>query len=293
MRIAPTPSGYLHWGNAMSFVVTAALANRSGASLLLRIDDLDDERVKQEHIQDVFDTLNWLGLDYYTGPKDALELASEWSQKCRMASYSDLIEALLEKDMVYPCDCSRKQIAERGGLSASDHECRSRKIDPTQNEISWRIRLPESCVVQVDDALRGRIQVDLNSEMPDFVVRRRDGIPGYQIASLADDLEYGIDLIVRGEDLLASTAAQLYLADTVGSKSFRKAQFIHHPLIKNQDGSKLSKSEGAEALKTAREKGMSRAEAFRKIAGMLNVPGDPTDIDSFSLAFDPEEHLRG
>lgn len=292
-RIAPTPSGFLHLGNALSFAVTAAVAKRHNAELLLRIDDLDSDRVKPEFVADIFETMTWLDLNWKSGPTGQSDLDGHWSQRFRVSNYDDMILQLLIGGHVYPCSCSRKEIDDRGGLGSADHQCRNKMVDPGKKNVSWRIKLPEKCAVPINDAVRGKVLVDLNSEMPDFVIRRRDGIPSYQIASLADDIHFGINLVVRGEDLLASTAAQLYLAKVTENVDFETSTFLHHPLIKATDGSKLSKSLGSDALKTMREKGMRSAEIFQLIGSHLGIESQVVDIEGLSKALDPQLHLRG
>ena len=291
-RIAPTPSGFLHLGNAMSIVVTAALVKQRGLEMLLRIDDLDSKRVRFDHIHDVFVSLEWLGVSWSKGPANEVELSDYWSQSHRIDCYNELILQLLNEGHLYPCRCSRKEIEDRGGLGSLEHKCRDKSVDPSQSDVSWRIKLPENCVIEISDESRGTLNVDLNLEMPDFVIRRRDGIPSYQVASLADDLHFGIDLIVRGEDLLESTAAQLYLAKILEKSAFGSSTFIHHPLIMAFDGGKLSKSEGADALKSMRQEGIAPDAVYSMIAERLGIRSVVYNLNSFAKEFDSQLHLR-
>ncbi len=277
----------------MSFVVTAALAKQYAAKLLLRIDDLDAERVRPGHVQDIFDSLEWLGISTDEGPQNEYELNQCWSQLVRVAQYDALVKRLQQAGHLYECACSRKEIADRGGLISMDHHCRNTQMDPKKTDVNWRIRLPETCVIDVVDGINGKISVDLNKEMPDFVVRKRDGMPSYQIASLADDLHFKVDLIVRGADLIASTAAQCYLAALLNRREFASSIFIHHPLMKALDGRKLSKSDGSEALKTMRHNGAQPELIFERIAGSLGIDRPVKDLNSFAYAFDAQLHLRG
>ena len=292
-RIAPTPSGFLHLGNALSFVVTAALARQRNTGLLLRIDDMDSNRIQLDYVSDAFKTLAWLGIEWSEGPFNQKELSDRWSQIHRVHHYEVLIKRLLDSGHLYPCGCSRKEIADRGGVGSIEHDCRANDVDPKQPEISWRIKLPKECVVEIQDEVKGRIDVNLKTEMPDFVIRRRDGIPSYQIASLADDLFFGIDLIIRGDDLLASTAAQLYLANQLEESEFGNSTFIHHPLIKANDGAKLSKSAGSNALETMRQQGVKPEMVYSMIATQLGMNSLVNDLGSFAKNFDSQLHLRG
>lgn len=277
----------------MSFVVTAALEHERNAELHLRIDDLDSDRMQTEYVSDIYESLQWLGISWVEGPTSENDLNNRWSQRHRVDQYDKLIQQLLNGDYLYPCDCSRKEIADRGGLGSFDHECRSKTVDPNQYDVSWRVKLPDDCVVEIQDEIRGKILVDLKSAMPDFVIRRRYGIPSYQIASLADDLHFGIDLVVRGIDLLESTAAQLHLAGLLGKSEFSNSTFIHHSLITAKDGAKLSKSAGSEALKIIRNQGVKSGAVYGMIAEQLGIESLIYDLNSFAKVFDPQLHLRG
>src|SRR5688500_4640510 len=109
-RIAPTPSGYLHAGNALSFILTKALAERTGAKILLRIDDLDQERVRKEYVQDIFDTLDFLGIEWHEGPRNYEDYKNHYSQQHRMDHYTSALQQLLEKNAVFSCTCSRSML---------------------------------------------------------------------------------------------------------------------------------------------------------------------------------------
>jgi glutamyl-tRNA synthetase len=245
-RLAPTPSGFLHVGNALNFLLTEALADRAGGTILLRIDDLDAERVRPEYVQDIFDSLNWLGISWHEGPRDPGELADHWSQHLRMAHYRDLLAQLREQGALYACDCSRQTMEQC--------RCITRRLPFDRAEVSWRLRLPEA-IIDVPELNGGTRQVELRQVMTDPVLRQRNGRPAYHIASLADDEDFAMDLIVRGEDLLASTALQLHLASLLGLPKFLAARFVHHGLITDSGGRKLSKSAGDEALVSLRSQG--------------------------------------
>jgi glutamyl-tRNA synthetase len=258
-RIAPTPSGYLHIGNILSFSLTAAAARQTGASILLRIDDLDRERAELRYIEDIFDTLRFLGIPWNEGPVDAADFERNWSQMRRLSLYNEALDLLRRSGAVFACSCSRAQLA---GASGYPGTCTDRGISLDAEGVNWRLRT---------EALRvGENLVELPVEMWDFVVRKKDGFPAYQLSSVIDDLHFGVDLVVRGEDLRASTAAQLYLADVLakagmpGAAAFKKIKFIHHPLLM-EGGEKLSKSAGATSINYLRQQGASPAEIFTLI----------------------------
>ncbi|MCX2741282.1 glutamate--tRNA ligase family protein [Pontibacter anaerobius] len=269
-RIAPTPSGYLHLGNALSFAITWALTRQQKGNIILRIDDLDDARFRQEYLQDIFETLHFLGLDYDAGPADAEDFLKNHSQHLRLPRYHALLQQLVDKGVVYACPCSRKQLSALPNNSACDlHTCRHEQQPLQQPGIAWRIRIPEDTQVTFQDLLLQTCTIALSEEMPDFVVRRKEGIPAYQIASLADDLDMGINTIVRGEDLLSSTAAQLYLARLLGAEQFTSIDFVHHPLVLEPDGGKLSKSHDSLSISEMRKRGLSSKALWQTIARTL------------------------
>ena len=242
-RIAPTPSGFLHVGNALNFLIAHQLTRDEGGTMLLRIDDLDTERVRPEYVQDVFDSLHWLGITWEEGPRDADDFYRNWSQSLRAEQPNALLTALKDAGHLFACTCSRRQL---------DHcACRSANIRFDLPDAAWRLRVPEPCPVTINGWPTGETQVDLHTALRDPILRQRNGSPAYQMASLADDIRFGMTLIVRGEDLLPSTACQLHIADLLGSK-VRHTRFLHHPLIVDEHGRKLSKSEGATALRALR-----------------------------------------
>ncbi|MCC6839923.1 MAG: hypothetical protein IT230_07180 [Flavobacteriales bacterium] len=253
-RIAPTPSGYLHAGNGAAFVLAWQLAQEAGGKVLLRIDDLDAERARTEYVQDIFDTLAWLGIGWEEGPHSPQELTERWSQYHRLAHYHRLLAELRAAGHLYACDCSRRLIAKRGATAEYDGHCRRRGLDLDGPEMAWRMRLPEAGTVALREWPTGTVRQHA-LDLPDPVVRQRNGRPAYQVASLSDDLRFGVDTIVRGMDLLPSTLIQLYMAEVLEHAAFSKVVFLHHGLIAGADGGKLSKSAGAGSLKHWRETG--------------------------------------
>jgi glutamyl/glutaminyl-tRNA synthetase len=263
-RIAPTPSGFLHAGNGAAFLLAQKLAREAGGKLLLRIDDLDIERVRPEYVEDIFQTLEWLDIAWNEGPKDAEELRRLWSQQYRLVEYLKLLDNLRETGDLYACTCSRKEITDRTGATEYDGHCRKRNVDLDTPEVAWRLRLPEGKEVNMKSWPDGK-RVKLALAPSDPVVLQRNGRPAYHIASLADDLHFNIDTIVRGTDLLASTAIQLHIAQLLGLSAFGEVLFLHHPLQVGDHGKKLSKSAGATSLRHQRKSGQS-PEAVHALA---------------------------
>lgn len=247
-RLAPTPSGFLHIGNLYSFAFTWLLVRRQQGQLLLRIDDIDNERSRPEYLENIFTWLQLLGITYEEGPTNAAEFSAIWSQQNRLSLYRKMLQQLVATGKVYACNCSRKNILADSKNGLYHGACRQKNIPLETPEVNWRIQVDEDVNISFEDNLLGMQQLQPAALMGDFVIRRRNGLPSYQIASLADDEHFGINCIVRGEDLLASTAAQLYLAKLVGVSSFLDTQFFHHPLQLDASGNKLSKSAGKTAL---------------------------------------------
>lgn len=270
-RIAPTPSGYLHHGNALSFLATAALARAAEGSLGLRIDDLDKARRRRVYLDDLFESLTWLGIRPDRGPRNSEDFLQHHSQHLRLSRYRQWLDQLAETGQVYACSCSRRQIRERSPDGRYPGTCRERGLPLDRPGLAWRVRVPETRRVTFAEWRQGERQIDLYQAMGDFVVKQKNGLPAYQIASLADDLDAGINFIVRGEDLRPSTAAQVFLAGLLNAPAFGRALFWHHPLLLDRHGGKLSKSEGAEALFNLRRRGPVPTGWYRQVGDWLGL----------------------
>ena len=231
-RLAPTPSGYLHWGNIYNFALAWAMVRRAKGTLALRIDDLDATRARPEFVADIFETLYWLGFTWDEGPKNEKDFKEHFSQGLRLAEYRNALSFFKG----YACDCSRQSVK----LKACD--CQGRNLELKANVTQWKEQ--ESGVV----------------------LWRKDDLPAYHLVSVLEDVRTHMNLIVRGEDLQESSEIQLALAKQLGpvAESFVKAQFVHHALIK-ENGEKLSKSAGATSIKYWREQGMSAAEVWSEL----------------------------
>ncbi|MFN0037161.1 MAG: glutamate--tRNA ligase family protein [Saprospiraceae bacterium] len=260
LRLAPTPSGFVHIGNALNFTLNWLAAKYSGglapsespAKIYLRIDDLDADRRRPEYLDDIFDTLRWLNLDW-----DSQSGHRAIEQSDNLPRYFHVLERLRERGLLFACQKSRRELEPFGGAYPS--EFREQNLGLDAPDVAWRIKTPPGF------------------PLPDFVVRRRDGIPAYQVASLADDLHLGITHIVRGADLEDSTAAQRFLAAALSEENFLKIKFLHHPLVLGESGEKLSKSAGATSLKTLREAGIGPEKVFRTVGEWLGLEGDSAE----------------
>ncbi len=296
-RFAPTPSGYLHLGNVLSFAITWAAARQRQAKLILRIDDLDNARFRPEYLQDIFDTLDFMGIDYDEGPRNPDDFTENYSQHLRLDSYNKLLAELQQKELLYACPCSRSQIAALSPDGRYPYTCLNLSLPLDSPETAWRIKIAPDTTISFQDILLGTCNLNLTTEMPDFVVRRKDHIPAYQIASLADDLQMGINFIVRGEDLLTSTAAQLYLASKLGNTTFAQSQFLHHPIILSSGGTKLSKSDDALSITEMRASGLTSPQLWQKIAATLGwqnqgINSSETFLAYFNIAQLPRQTIN-
>jgi len=256
-RIAPTPSGYLHLGNVLSFALTAALAHKTGAKILLRIDDLDQQRIRTEYVQDIFDTLNFMEIPWHEGPQNIREYKTEWSQMYRQESYQQALKRLRLQGDLFACNCTRS--------TNQPCTCATHRLPFDESECNWKLRTTNGDIVMQtypDEIITTKLPADVQN----FIVRKKDGLPAYQLASVLDDLLFNVDLVVRGQDLWSSTLAQLQLAQKLRVEPFLKAFFYHHQLLMSTADQKLSKSSGDTSIKHLRESGKTPAEIYGMIA---------------------------
>ena len=270
-RIAPTPSGFIHIGNAYNFVLTWLLTRKENGHLLFRIDDLDAPRIREEYIEDIFRSLEWLGIEWDEGPETVEDVYNTYSQRFRIEYYDQLLNQFIEKEKVFACTCSRKDVHLTNEINQYPGTCRSKNLPLNAPETSLRLIIPENTFISVNDINKDSKNIDLYNALRDPVLRRKDGVPAYHIASLCDDIRNEISLIVRGEDLLPSTALHLYMADIIDDNSFRYCKFHHHDLLKDGNGNKLSKSEGSISLKSMSEKNSSPIEFYNWISERMGL----------------------
>lgn len=265
-RVAPTPSGFLHRGNAVNALLTSWWASALGASLGLRIDDVDSARVRPEYLHDIFDVLAWLGVEWSSGPRAAQQSTGLRTQRIRRAR--EALTAAREDGLeVYACTCSRRVLTSipSGGCPRG---CRDRDLPFERDRTALRVVVGPGTTIDVS----GRT-VDVAAALGDFVVWRRDDVPAYQWLSVVEDTDAQVTHILRGEDLLVSSAAQILLARYLPESRFSQAIFVHHPLIKDATGTKLSKSQ----LQAPR--GLPRtAEELQIICSMARDVGDVVGI---------------
>lgn len=239
-RIAPSPSGFLHAGNAVNFLLTSWAVREAGGKLLLRIDDMDFARCRSEYLDDIFWMLDWLEIEIDSGPSGTDEFLREYSMRHKTEYYrTELRSAIVRGMQTYACTCSRSRIARDSDAATYPGFCRTSAHSLEINHSALRIQVSANTQVAV-----GTEPVNLDKTMGDFVLWRKDGQPAYQLVSVIEDRDLGVNLVVRGADLRESTAAQLYLAPMVGAHQFANASFWHHDLLTDASGQKLAKSAG-------------------------------------------------
>jgi len=261
-RYAPTPSGFLHLGNFYSMALTAAIAKKEGTKIFLRIDDMDKSRAKAEFSEDIFDCLRFLNLPWQEGPKSIEELKSTFSQTHRLPLYKDLLQTLRDDGKVFACTCSRSEIEHAGTHEVYPGTCKNKNISLDEKNVCWRLDTSLPLNLRLTEYGKLAQHFTLPENMHNFIVRRKDGLPSYQVCSLVDDVHFGIDLIVRGEDLQDSSLAQLYLAHLADLNEFLNTTFLHHSLLLNKEGHKLSKSAGDTSIQYYRKKGYKQDDVF-------------------------------
>ncbi|MDR1460945.1 MAG: hypothetical protein LBI78_04815 [Campylobacteraceae bacterium] len=262
-RIAPTPSGFIHTGNALNFILTYVLARHINAKIELRIDDIDQNRSKDIYIEDIFETLKWLRLDWDLGARDKDDFLKNYSFIHKQKILFETILSLWHKnpDIFYACKCSKKKI---NGVYRGD--CIKSKLELEKGKTALKLHVNNNTDVMLKDKC-----VDIYNTFGDITLWRKEDFCSYQFASLFSDEEHKTSLIVRGDDLFNSTALQLYMAQLFGFKNFLKATFVHHILIFDKNGLKLSKSNGSDALVSWRKGGKKPNELFQKTAQMIGV----------------------
>ncbi|RMG23255.1 MAG: glutamate--tRNA ligase [Bacteroidetes bacterium] len=287
-RIAPTPSGYLHQGNIFNFLLTWLLVRKQGGSLLLRIDDIDATRTRREYLEDIFYMLDWLGLDYDQGPQGVEDFYRHHSQQLRLDMYQQSLDLLWKQGHLFACRCSRRQIQQRSQDGHYPGSCLGLGLPPEAPGVAWRLHTPAGLSVEWEDIYLKQQRMLLYSHIRHFVVRRKDGLPAYQLVSVLEDLHHRINLLVRGQDLITSTAAQLFLASLLGGHTFEQARFLHHPLLLDQQGQKLSKSAGAASHQSLISYWKQPVNCYKWMARLLQLPeAEIHRLEDLLLHFDP------
>lgn len=278
-RLAPSPTGLLHLGHAATFMVAAARARDANGTLVLRNDDLDQQRSRREFYLAMIEDLRWLGVEWQEGP-DTGGAYGPYSQSERGDHYLRAWIKLRDSGSIYPCKCSRKELA----LAASaPHEnaddepnypgtCRPQDgagapdLPEQPSGLNWRFRVLDDEAITFTDEHFGEQRFVAGRDFGDFLVWRRDDVPSYQLACVADDAAMRITEVVRGADLLKSTARQLLLYRALGIDAPR---WYHCDLLADAKGERLAKRHDALAIQTLRQQGMEREAVIGLIRDTL------------------------
>ncbi len=266
LRFAPAPTGYLHLGSARTALFNWLYARHTGGELILRIEDTNADLARPELIDNILDSLEWLGIDWDGEPV---------RQSQRTHLYLDAIETLLASGAAYRCDCTRDDLDARSGGQAHgyDGHCRDRGLLDGDGA-AVRFRVPDDGSTGFDDVIRGRVEF-ANVELEDFVIRRSDGSPTFIVANAVDDADLGMTHVVRGEDLLNPTPRNLLVREGLGAGP--PPEFAHLPLIVNEQRKKLSKRRDDMSLTSYRERGFL-PEAMVNYLALLGW-GPPDDVE--------------
>jgi glutamyl/glutaminyl-tRNA synthetase len=263
-RLAPSPTGYLHLGHARTFWTAQERARLHRGQLILRNEDLDPERCKSPFVAAMIEDLRWLGLDWDEGP-DIGGPHVPYEQSKRRELHRAAFEKLQAGGYLFACSCSRKDIQQAlNAPHAADDEpiypgtCREPRAGEIRR-VSWRFRVPDGEIIPFIDARLGPQQFVAGRDFGDFIVWRHDDVPSYQLAVVVDDAAMGITEVVRGEDLLVSTARQILLYRGLG---LAIPGFYHCPLLTDETGRRLAKRHDSSSLRALREKGIT-PEAVR------------------------------
>jgi glutamyl-tRNA synthetase len=266
-RIAPTPTGYLHLGHGRTFWTAYRRARERGGALVFRNEDLDAQRCRPEYAAAMYEDLHWLGLEWDEGP-DVGGPFAPYAQSGRRAFYLKAWRRLVEHGFVYACACSRRELAEAAQAPHEDDgplypgTCRGRGLAAGRDAAAgpagynWRFRVPDGETVRFTDLRLGAQEFNAGRDFGDFVVWRRDDVPAYQLAVAVDDAAMQITEVVRGEDLLKSTARQLLLLRALGLPA---PAYFHTPLLTDEKGARLAKRHAALSLRALRQSGADPA----------------------------------
>ncbi len=279
-RFAPAPTGYLHLGHALNAVYVWSIARAFGGDVLLRIEDHDRQRSRAHYEQAILDDLAWLGLTWdnaRTSHPDPIR------QSDRGKAYEHALAALAQSRGVYACRCSRRVIASHG-LRAGEQwysgTCRNADV-PFAETPARRLRLTDAAV-RFDDLRHGRITQVPADQCGDLLLRDRLGQWTYQFAVVVDDIECGTSVIIRGDDLLASTGRQILLSEQLGHVA--SPVVVHHPLVVHPDGTKLSKSNGDTALHELRALGWTAERVLGHAAWLGGLTAADAELGPDDLA---------
>ncbi|HXU31091.1 MAG TPA: tRNA glutamyl-Q(34) synthetase GluQRS [Thermoanaerobaculia bacterium] len=286
-RYAPTPSGWLHLGNARTALAAWLSVRSQGGAFVWRLEDLDGPRTVPGMAEAAEEDLRWLGLDWDEGPEPVGGPFAPYVQSQRAEIYEAALEHLAQAGRLFPCRVSRADLA---NLATAPHGREGTppypaSLRPKSLETGWFEALranpkPDAALrfhvdsepVSFVDRIRGPITEQVDETVGDFVLKRRDGVYAYQLAVVVDDLAMGITEVVRGRDLLDSTARQIQLIQALGGQV---PAYAHLPLVVNAEGEKLSKRDDASRLRALRESGVAPEEVIGQLGASLGLLDRP------------------
>jgi glutamyl-tRNA synthetase/glutamyl-Q tRNA(Asp) synthetase len=275
-RFAPAPTGFLHIGHVVNAVFVWGLARALGGRVLLRIEDHDRQRCRVEYETAMLDDLDWLGLEADIFPTSSFRGGRlEGRQSDREDAYRSALAPLISRGLVYACDCSRRQM----NGTVYDGRCRDRGL-PLGDGVGWRVRVDSTLETFVDGRL-GEQRQQPSEQCGDVLVRDRLGNWTYQWVATTDDTKQGLDLVIRGEDLLESTGRQLYLARLLGRTT--PPLFVHHPLVMKSAQQKVSKSDGDTGIRELRASGWTAARVLGHAAWLTGFGREDAPIEARDL----------
>ena len=268
-RLAPTPTGFLHLGHWATFRIAWERARAAGGVLVYRNEDIDPQRCRPEYAAAAREDLRWAGLDWDEGP-DVGGAFGPYDQSARLALYRGACERLVRDGRAYFCTCSRRDLAEAAVAPHDDGAepiypgtCRGRQVRP-EGGAAIRFRVTEGEPVEFIDGRLGPQRFVAGRDFGDFVLWRRDDAPAYELAVVVDDAAMEITEVVRGEDLLVSTARQLLLYRALGAEA---PLFFHCALVRDRDGRRLAKRHAALSLRELRAQGVVSSELTTLLHG--------------------------
>ncbi len=278
VRFAPSPTGELHVGGARTALFNWLYARSHDGTLILRIEDTDEERSSEESTQGIYEALKWLGLDWDEGPL---------YQSTRLDLYRDYVSLLMNSGHAYYCFCSpeeieakRKEAQEQGEGWRYDGTCRERSQEDVQAMLDAgapkvvRFKVPKEGVTKVDDKVHGDVSFE-NENLEDFVLLRSDEKPTYHLSNVVDDIEMGVTDVIRGADHLPNTPKQILVYEALNAKL---PSFAHLPLILGPDKKRLSKRHGATSVTHFRDKGYLSGAVVNYLSLLGWSPGDDREV---------------
>lgn len=290
-RFAPSPTGRMHLGNVFAALISWLSARKEGGKWILRIEDLDPQRSRIDHARLIEDDLAWLGLDWDEGGVDGKGPNGPYCQSMRGEIYKEALEKLQATGLTYPCFCTRADIMATQAPHESDGRvvyagtCRPSCLGGTFDEAT--VDRPERAIrlfvpdkdMTFTDKLYGSQTVNLAAHCGDFVLRRADGAWAYQLAVVVDDALMGVTEVVRGSDLLLSSAQQIYLYDLLG---YPAPQFAHVPLLCNEKGIRLSKRDSSLSMEELRKE-YTPSHLIGQLAYIVGILPEPFPISARGL----------